>query len=52
MGDSFWILGRKGSSGTKKRGFLEGGFAKMYTSLGYDAVSAEGTAGPNTPGYF
>ena len=32
-------------SGTKRRGFLEGGFG----SLGRDAVSAKCTAGPNTP---
>ena len=35
------------SSGTKKSGFSEGDFCKMYTSLGYGAVRAKCTAGPN-----
>ena len=38
-------------SGTKKRGFLEGGFCKMYVSLGCGARSAKSTAGANIPGY-
>ena len=39
-------------SGTKKRGFLKGVFAKMYASLGCGALSAKCTAGPNILGYF
>ena len=39
-------------SGTKKRGFLEGGFCKMYASLGCGALSAKCTAGANILGYF
>ena len=38
-------------SGTKKRGFLEGGFCKMYASLGCGARSAKSTAGANILGY-
>ena len=37
-------------SRTKKRGFLEGGFARMYASLGCGALSAKCTAGPNILG--
>ena len=43
-----WVF----NSGTKKRGFLEGGFCKMYASLGSFALSAQCTAGPNILGYF
>ena len=39
-------------SGAKKKGVLEGGFARMYTSLGCGALSANCTAGPNALGYF
>ena len=40
-------------SGAKKRGLLEGRvFAKMYASLGREAVSAKCTAGPSALGYF
>ena len=39
-------------SGTKKRGFLEGGFCKMYASLGCGALSAKCIAGANILGYF
>ena len=39
-------------SGIKKRGFLEGGFCKMYASLGRAAVSAKCTAGPKILGFF
>ena len=38
--------------GTKKRGFLEGGFCKMYASLGCGALSAKCIAGANVFGYF
>ena len=40
------------TSGTKKRGFLEGGFCKLYASLGCAALSSKCTAGANTLGYF
>ena len=40
------------NSGTKKRGFLEGGFAKMYASLGCGALSANCIAGPISLGIF
>ena len=39
-------------SGTKKRGFLEGDFCKMYASLGCGVLSAKCTAGANILGYF
>ena len=36
----------------QEKGVFEGGFCKMYASLGRDAASAKCTAGPNTFGYF
>ena len=39
-------------SGTKKRGFLEGGFCKVDASLGCGALSAKCTAGATILGYF
>ena len=39
-------------SGTKERGFLEGGFCKLCASLGRGALSAKRTAGPNAFGSF
>ena len=38
-------------SRTKNRGFFEGGFCKMYASLGCGALSAKSTAGANILGY-
>ena len=36
----------------RKGGILEGGFCKMYASLGCGALSAKCTAGPTILGYF
>ena len=46
------MVGEIQGSGTEKRGFLEGDFAKMYASLGCGAPSAKCTAGPNILGCF
>ena len=43
---------REKQSGAKKRGFLEGGFCRMYASLGCGALSAKCTAGANILAIF
>ena len=51
---TLWELSRIStiSSETKRRGILEGVFAKLDASLRRGTLSAKCTAGPNILGYF
>ena len=50
--DEFFLVSHETKLRSQEKGFLEGGFCKMYASLGCGALSARCTAGATILGYF